>query len=260
MSTTTPKDLPKAPPKDVPKLPPKDVLKVNPYSLKKSKVHTNNRFNNINTFLSIVTDYVNIIVEHDESLKQKPWYGLWLLWIEDGILNKPTLYVASVIVDLPPTVEKSNKSVSTYILDKLPVLERFTSIPKQTKDKDPILHLTRPTVKNLSKPIFQNKPSTSDIRTKTFTEDKDKSGTSYLKSKISSEDLPTKPKYVDVVKQSHSSHTKSDTSTYTNTFAPLAQDDDSKSSNPDEIPVLESFPMDNYYEVSQVVGRRSFGI
>ena len=164
----------KALPKDGPKVPPKDVPKVNPYSLKKSKVHTNNRFNNINTFLSIVTDYVNITVEHDESLKQEPWYALWLLRIEDGILNKPTLHVASVIVNLPPTIDKSNKYDGTFILDKLPVLERFMRIQKQTKDKDPILHLTRPTVKNLSRPILQAKSGTSEIRTKAPTEGKDK--------------------------------------------------------------------------------------
>ena len=50
-----------------------DVPKANPYSLKKSKVHMNNRLKDINTFLSIVTDYVNIIIKHDESPKQESW-------------------------------------------------------------------------------------------------------------------------------------------------------------------------------------------
>ena len=93
-----------------------------------------------------------------------------------------------------------------------------------------------------SGPRLQRK---AKIRTKISSEDKDKSGTCSLKSKISLEDPSTKPKYVDVVKQSHSIHTKSDTSTNTNPFALLAQDDNNKSSNQDDIPVVESFPMDD---------------
>ena len=92
----------------------------NLYSVKKSRVHMNNRFTDINTFLSIVADYIQILVKHDEYLKKEPWYALWLVWMDEGILNKSTLHVISVIVDLPLMSVKSNKSVGTYILTKLP--------------------------------------------------------------------------------------------------------------------------------------------
>ena len=97
----------------------------NRYSMKKSKVHMNNRITDINTFLSIAADYIQILVKHDEYLKKEPWYALWLVWMDEGILNKSTLHVVSVIVDLPPTSAKSNKSVGTYILAKLTVLNRY---------------------------------------------------------------------------------------------------------------------------------------
>ena len=57
----------------------------NPYSVKKSKIHTENRFTNIKIFLSIVADYISILVSHDETLVDQPWYILWQSWVEEDI-------------------------------------------------------------------------------------------------------------------------------------------------------------------------------
>ena len=54
--------------------------------------------------------------------------------------------MVSVIVDLPRTAKTNNRSVGLFILDKLPVLSRYISIPKTTRIHDPILHLNRPLV------------------------------------------------------------------------------------------------------------------
>ena len=74
--TTTPKP-PKRPPKVTTTVGKQQDTRVNnPYLIKKSKVHIENRFTDITNFLSIVTDYVNILVRHDDSHKNQPWYIL----------------------------------------------------------------------------------------------------------------------------------------------------------------------------------------
>ena len=118
----------------------------NPYTVRKSKTTTKNRITDIGTFLNIAANYVDILLRNDKTLESEPWYDLWETWIEEGLLEDATLHMISVIVELPPTVKKTNKSVALFILQKIPILERYMMIPSQTRDSDPWLHTTRPII------------------------------------------------------------------------------------------------------------------
>ena len=43
----------------------------NPYTLKKTKEGTKNRYTDIGTLIEVVSEYINILVGHDESLHEQ---------------------------------------------------------------------------------------------------------------------------------------------------------------------------------------------
>ena len=115
----------------------------NPY-IKRDKEGTQQRYTDINVLLSTMSEYLTQLVHHNASLKDTSWYSLWQSWIEEGILQKPTLHMTSVIVDFPHGKNKSNKTVGEFILQQFPILKRFMIIPSRTRDNDPWLYLHEP--------------------------------------------------------------------------------------------------------------------
>ena len=119
-----------------------------PSSIQKSK--TTHKHN-------LAANYVNIIIRHDNSLTTEPWYELWQSWIEEDILEDVTLQMASVIIDLPPTTEKSHKSVSILILCKIHPLQKYMMIPGNTREMYPLLYTNRPVIRRNSPNKIKNK-------------------------------------------------------------------------------------------------------
>ena len=117
---------------------------VNPYTVKKSKA-PQVRYTDINIFINAVDECINILVQHDSSLTQEPWHLLWQSWIDEGILEKPTLHMVSAIVELPPTTVKSNRAVGEFILQKSPLYRVISKLQvihvyKLVIDKGPAVH------------------------------------------------------------------------------------------------------------------------
>ena len=141
---------------------PRSAAKINrttPRSaFKKDTTGTRDRIQDINILIRAVSEYLNILVTSDNALKQEPWYPLWESWIEEGILQNPTLHMVSVIVDFPVKEMKSIKSVGEHILHQIPPLSRLIYIPNRTRPNDPWLYLNEPlqddTAPNLHSKIF----------------------------------------------------------------------------------------------------------
>ena len=150
-------------------------------TLKRDRNGTKNRIKDINILIRAASEYLNILINHDFSLKKESRYTLWESWVEDGILGNPTLHMASVIVDFPPSESKSIKSLGEFIIHKLPPLSRYIYIPKLTRAHDPWLYLNEPIYGNnapvlhstIMTPSPHNREPTEAIH-KSVADDKDK--------------------------------------------------------------------------------------
>ena len=142
----------------------------NPYSIKKEKQGTKERYTDINVLIRAISEYLDIIVRYNTSLKDDSWYTLWQSWIEEGILQNPSLHMVSVIIEFPPTETKSNKSIGEFMLQKFPILSRYITIPPRTRDYDPWLYLNKPilsTTPTLYDKIMMNTPQRKSESSKT---------------------------------------------------------------------------------------------
>ena len=75
-------------------------------------------------FIKMVNGHVKSILLYDPGQKSAAWYGLWKQWLDDNLLEATTLHTVSVVIDFPPTENKTHKGVSRYILEHLSVLDR----------------------------------------------------------------------------------------------------------------------------------------
>ena len=131
----------------------KDSVRLqNQYTIRMSKFRQI-RIEHFPKFVQMVDSYLRTILRHDPTLEQQDWYGLWAQWVDDDILQAVNLHMVAVTIEFPSKEKKSNKSVGKYILDRLPILNKYMKIPTQTRHEDPILQLTGPIL---------TKPNTAD--------------------------------------------------------------------------------------------------
>ena len=120
---------------------------VNPYVLRRSELEQT-RITNFPEFISTVDTYIQTILRHDPSLRKQKWYATWSQWVDDDIMAASNSHMITVIIDYPTDSpdwpDKSYKSVGRYILQQLPILKGYMSIPPQTRLNDPVLKLTAP--------------------------------------------------------------------------------------------------------------------
>ena len=138
----------------------------NPYTMRKSEKSSTTRILNISDFIFIVDDFIMTIVSHDYSQTKTGWYSLWKEWLDEDILTATTLHMVSVEIDYPSNQDITIKRIALYILDKIPILHRYISIPGKTRPDDPLCHHTKPTLigtqSQVPNPAPSNKTKVND--------------------------------------------------------------------------------------------------
>ena len=138
----------------------------NPNSIRKVSKEEKIRHTTIGELLTIVQDYITIIIAHDQSKTRQPWYNLWTAWTEAGILSpKTTIRTVVVIIDLPESKHLSIKALGLHILDSLPALQRYPHIPWKTKHNSPIVYYTKPMVATGTQWMPKSTPTASNKMT-----------------------------------------------------------------------------------------------
>ena len=108
----------------------------NPYTIKPSKM-VQIRITDFPAFVQMVNVHVNVILKHDPGQKSTDWYGLWQQWLDDELLEATTLHMVSVIIEFPQNKNKTNKTVARFLLEHLPVLDRYLNNTGTTRDNHP---------------------------------------------------------------------------------------------------------------------------
>ena len=126
----------------------------NLYILKRSKM-TQIHITDFAVFTKMVNVHVNTILKHDPGQKLTDWYSLWQQWLDDNLMETTTLHMVSVIIEFPT---KTNKSVARFILEHLPVLDRYLNITGVTRDNDPLVDIRAPYLLNT---VTGTKPQSS---------------------------------------------------------------------------------------------------
>ena len=139
----------------------------NPYTIKASEM-VQIRITDFPAFVQMVNVHVNTILQHDPGQKSTDWYGLWQQWLDDELLEATTRHMVSVIIEFPPNKTKTNKAVARFLLEQLPVLDRYLKITGATREEDPLVDIREPyiidtptvtaPIKNTSPNYHENNP------------------------------------------------------------------------------------------------------
>ena len=119
----------------------------NPYSIRKPPKEDRIRIRTTGELISILKEYISIIIGHDPNKETETWYRLWTSWKSTGTLEPDiTILALATLVKLPENKHQDIKAVTLHIPDTLPILQRYTRVPWKTKHKEPILYLTKSTI------------------------------------------------------------------------------------------------------------------
>ena len=150
---------------------PKKARKLaNPYSIRKAPKEDKIRIGTTAELISILKEYIPIIIGHDPNKQTETWYRLWTSWKTTGTLEPDiTIPALATLVNLPEERQRDIKNVTLHILDILPILQKYIRMPWKTKNEHPILYLTKPTIvatntaiRSAETPLKSNKAKTSD--------------------------------------------------------------------------------------------------